>query len=395
MNWSHIRTVWLKEILDTIRDRRTLIAGILAPVIVMPLISLGSQALIESSQRKAAEERTPLAILGAEAAPNLVGIIERSGAFEIVQPADPRQALRDGEIQLLLRIPPGFEREAVSGSEPAELTVEFEASKLTAAVALDKLRRCLEGYIAAAQAARLGLRDPGILQVVRINEVNVSTPKRMAGMLMSYFVPFTLAIWGIMGGMYTAVDGVAGEKERRTLEILIVTPPTRASLAAGKCLAVLTMSSLTILLSLLSIFLSFHYGLPLIDSSGQIRMAFGPGEFGLLFLIALPYLAMLSGLMVALSAFGRGFKETQNYFSILMFAVMLPGMALGFMETEFPLALYAAPFINAVALFKGVFAETWRWSEVAVSVVSNLLYFAATLALAQRMMASEKVLFRS
>ncbi len=394
MKLRHVLAIWRKEVLDTMRDRRTMIAGILAPIIVMPLISLGSQALVGSTQQKAAEDRTPIAVVGPEHAPALMRLIDKSGSFKILHPADTEKALREGTISLCIEIPDGFEKQAMSGRTPAELTVDYEARKLTASVALGKFRGLLGGYIAQAQAARLGLADAGILDTVRITERNVSTPKQMGGMMLGFFVPFVLALWGIMGGMYTAIDAVAGEKERRTLESLIITPPDRAALAAGKSLAVFTMAALTILLSLASVFLSYRYGLPLLNKSGQMSMSLDPGSLGLLLLVSLPYLAMLGGLEIALSSFGRTFKETQNYFSALMFAVMIPGMALVFLDTSLPLVLYAAPLLNAVALFKGILAETWRWSEVVLCVLSNLIYLVLTLGLARKMLSNEKAIFR-
>lgn len=395
MSERHILTVWRKEIFDTIRDRRTLIAGILAPVVIMPLLSLGSQALMTNNQQKALAERTPIAILGAAEAPRLVSILRASGAFKELSPADPARALKDGSIKLLVRIPPGFEREAFTGSRPAKLTVEYEAREMTAAVALGKIRERVEAYLAMAQAARLGLRDPSVLRAVAIEERNTSTPREMGGMLLSFFLPFALAIWGIMGGMYTAIDAVAGEKERRTLETLVVTPPARASLAAGKILAVLTMSTLTIVLSLASTYLSFRFGLPLVDRAGDFHLGLDLGTMGLLLAVAFPYLAMLAGLQIALSSFGKSFKETQNYFSALMFAVMLPGMALAIMDRHFPVWLYAMPFVNAVALFKDIFTDSWHWRDIAISTVVNMVYCAGALLLAQRMLADEKLMFKS
>ncbi|MGE5527732.1 MAG: ABC transporter permease [Patescibacteria group bacterium] len=396
MNWRHVKTVWYKEILDTVRDRRTLMAGILAPIILMPLLSLGGQALVQSQQNKAVEEKTPIAIHGATEAPALMDRIRRAGVFEIKDVPEPgaAKALKDGDISLLVRIPGGFEQKAMAGRTPAELVVEFEAKKLTSSVALDKLRKLLNEYQVAAQAARLGLEDPGLLQAVRLTEKNVSTPREMGGMILGFLLPFVLAVWGIMGGMYTAIDAVAGEKERGTLETLVMAPPSRASLATGKALAVLTMSFLTIFLTVVSAFLSFRFLLPLVDKSGAIQVPVELGTIGLVLLVALPYLAMLAGIQIALSTFGKSFKETQNYFSMLTFLVLLPGMAVAFVERQYAPLFYAVPFANAVALFKGIFAGSWRWADVAVSVIANTAYFGLTLTMARRMLADEKRMFR-
>lgn len=341
------------------------------------------------------EEKTPVAVIGAAEAPRFVEMLRRSGLFKLVREADPAASLRQGRIKLVIRIPRGFERQAMSGAKPAELTVDYQGREMTSSVSLAKLRRVTDAYLTLAQTARLGLADPDVLRAVEVKERNVSTAREMSGMLLGFFLPFTLAIWGIMGGMYTAIDAVAGEKERRTLETLVVAPPSRASLTGGKTLAVLTMSTLTIVLTIGSTFLSFRYGLPLVDRSGTFRLTLDLGTMGLLLLASLPYLAMLAGIQVALSAFGKSFKETQNYFSALMFAVMLPGMALAFMERSFPTWLYVLPFVNVVALFKDIFAGAWQWGELLASAAANLVYFAGTFTLAQRMLADEKLMFKS
>ncbi|MCL6614386.1 MAG: ABC transporter permease subunit, partial [Firmicutes bacterium] len=330
MNWPHVKVVWKKEILDTVRDRRTLIAGIVAPILITPLISLGSWAAMNANERRAVAERTPIAVVGAEEAPNLVRFLASSGSFRIVPDGD-REALRRGRIKLLLRIPPGFERLAAYGREPAVLTVEFAARDITASTALEKLRANLEPYRRMTQAARVGARDPELLRTFELREMNVSTAREMGGMMLAFFLPFVLCIWGIMGGMYTAIDAVAGEKERRTLETLVVAPPSRASLAAGKALAVFTLSCLAVVLALAGTYLSFNFGIPMIEGGGPSPISLDLGSTGLLLIVALPYLAMLAGLEIAISTFGRSFKETQNYFSGLTFAVMLPGMAIPFL----------------------------------------------------------------
>lgn len=394
MNWRHIKTVWQKEIVDTGRDRRTLIVGILAPMIVMPLLALGSWTTMRASERKANEERTPIAVTGAAEAPLFLEMLIGSGAFRIVPAANPLDDLRAGRVKLVLRIPPGFERQATSGREPAALSVDYAASEVTSPLALAKLQHFLDGYQTMAQARRLGLDDPRILQTIRLEERNVSTPREVGGMLLGFFLPFSLAIWGITGGMYTAIDAVAGEKERRTLETLVVAPPSRASLAIGKALAVLTISAMTIMLSLFSTYLSFRFGMPLMSGGDDLRMELAPGSVGLLMLAALPYLAMLAGVEVALSAFGRSFKETQNYFTILMFLVMLPGMALSLFQKALPLWVFALPFANAVALFKGIFTGSWHWAQFWLSAATNLIYMAAGLYAASRLLADERAMFR-
>ncbi|NLG83371.1 MAG: ABC transporter permease [Firmicutes bacterium] len=392
MNWRHIKVVWQKEILDTIRDRRTLVAGIIAPILITPLITLASWAAMNTAREKVTAEPTPIAVVGADEAPELVRFLGSSGFFRLVD--GDRAALRRGRIKLLLRIPPGFEREALSGRRPVVLTVEFAGREVTAEAVLAKLRLCLEPYRRLTQAARAGIEDPEILRTFELHEYNVSTGREMGGMLLSFFLPFTLAIWGIMGGMYTAIDAVAGEKERRTLETLIVTPPTRGSLAAGKALAVFTFSVLALFLALTAAYLSFNVGLPLLEGGGPSPLSLDLGSAGLIFFISLPFLAMVAGLSITVSSFGRSFKETQNYFSALTFLVMLPGMALSFFDGRLPLWFFTLPFANAIALFKAVFVGSWQWRQIALGLASNTLYCFLTLALARRLLQKEDLLFK-
>ncbi len=154
MNWQHIKTIWQKEILDTIRDRRTLLAGVLAPIVLMPLFSFGSMYLATSTQKKAVETRTNIAVYGEAEAPKLMEMLRASNAFTEVKVDDPIKALKDNRIELALRIPAGFEQTAMNGSKPAELTVEYEAKKMTASVAVGKLRQVVDGYMTMAQITR-------------------------------------------------------------------------------------------------------------------------------------------------------------------------------------------------------------------------------------------------
>lgn len=396
MTWRHIRTIWFKELLDTFRDRRTLYAMLIAPLIIMPLLMLGGPLLMVKQDQKARQEATPITIVGAENAPGLVKAMEDSDGFRLVGERHIEEGLRKGRTSLVIRIPQGFEQKIVR-EEAVDLELFYEARQQKSTVALDKAKTVISGYTQSEVAKRLGRRgmNTALLTPVHIKVQNVATNQEMGGLMLAFLIPYLMGIWTVTGGMYTAIDSVAGEKERNTLEGLVVCPPSRWTLTLGKFLAVFTIATLTVIVAVGSMILSYKFGVPAILGERLVNMAVSPGGALVLVGISLFFIAMISALEIVLSAFGRSFKETQNYMTVLMFAVMIPGMLFVFMPNlKLPLVAHLIPVINVFALSRDVLMGQMEAAKLLTVVGSSAIYAAFSLMLAARTFNSEKVLFK-
>ena len=394
-----IITIFFKEILDTLRDRRTLYAMIVAPLVLMPLFTILPQYFMASQMKKQEEERIRLVVAGREYAPDLVAYLEGTGQVEIVEPpTDLEEALQEGEILAALAIPADFEK-AIAAEQPVTVTISSDESKMFN-VAANRMQMLIQTYAQQLVAQRLAARglDPSMLTAIQVKSENVASEEQMGGSFMAMLLPMFIALWAVVGGMYTAIDVTAGEKERGTLEALLVTPASRLQIVLGKLLAVITTSLSAVILSVSSMYFSFRF-FPvetLAREGEKVAFSLPPQTILLIVLVALPLVVMINSLEIAICIFARSFKEAQNYIMPLQFAVLIPSVPLMMVpDLAMPFAAYATPIIGAILSFRDLLRGAASGAALGLTVASSVVYAAICLSLAVRIFRREGVLFRA
>jgi len=393
-----IITIWFKEILDTLRDRRTLYAMIIAPLLVMPLFAILPQKLFASRMKQQEEATIKLAVVRAEEASDLVAYLKDTGQVEIVEPpADLVQALQEGEITAALVVPPGFAQD-MAAERPTQLKVLSDESRMPSSVAANRLRLLLQEYAQRVVSERLVARglDPQLVKPFRLERENVASEQRMGATFLGMMLPAFIALWAVVGGMYTAIDVTAGEKERGTLEPLLVVPINRLQIVLGKLLAVITTSTVAVFLSLVSMYAAMQF-YPAETFTGEEEVVFSlpPGTLALLILTALPLIVMLNSLEIAACIFARSFKEAQNYIVPLQFAVMLPALPLAMIpDLSLPAAARLVPVVGSILAFRDLLMGTAELHALLLAVGSSLLYALVALLIAVNVFSREKAILR-
>ncbi len=391
-----IRVIWFKELLDTLRDRRTLWAMILGPVLIMPVFVLLPQKLIQGQMETQGREAVQLAVAGVENAPDLVAYLESSGEVVVIASADPAEAVRREEAAVGLVVDEGFET-AMLDERPAEVQILADESELTGGVQVGRVRELLAAYAQSVVEERLAARgiDPGVVVPFEIESVNIATPQEMSGAFLGMMLPMFVVLWALVGGMYTAIDVTAGEKERLTLEPLLTTPVGRAQLVLGKLAAVVTTSLVALSLSVTSMLVAFVL-VPLGEQAGEaLHLQVEPGTALLLILAALPVVLMFSALEIAVCILARSFKEAQNYIVPLQFVVLIPAIAVMVLpDLSPPLSGYAIPIFSTLVVLRDLFLGRVDAAAFGVMTGSSLVYAALAVLLALRQFNREKVLFR-
>jgi sodium transport system permease protein len=228
-----------------------------------------------------------------------------------------------------------------------------------------------------------------------VESVNVATEQEMSGAFLGMMLPMFIVLWALVGGMYTAIDVTAGEKERLTLEPLLTTPVGRAQLVLGKLMAVVTTSVVALALSVGSMLVAFAL-VPLGEAEGQaLRLQLEPGTALLLVLAALPIVLMFSALEMAVCILARSFKEAQNYIVPLQFVVLIPAVAVMVLpDLSPPLAGYLIPIFSTLVVLRDLFTGRVEAVPFAAMAGSAIVYAALAVLLALRQFGQERVLFR-
>jgi sodium transport system permease protein len=367
-------TVFLKEVLDNFRDRRTLGSALLmgpifGPVLFAFVINLSIERSLES-----AETTLELPVIGQEHAPNLLSFLHSRNIDAVEGPVDEAaamEAVKTGTHDVVLVIPEAF-GEQLSEMIPARVALISDQANSDADRDARRLRNALRAYQQTLAGTRVMARgiNPSTLQPLNIDEVDVSTPSGRSAMLlgmMSYFFVFA----ALMGGMYLAIDTTAGERERGSLEPLLSLPVTRDQLIYGKIAATCLFMTLSLMLSLTAFYVSLKF-MPL----EQLGMTpnFGPAVVLAALAIFLPFILVGAALMTLVASFTKSYREAQTWLSVVLIAPTMPILIVSILtlrpRTEFMFIPSLSQHLLLVDMVKN---EPINGLHVAISVASTLV----------------------
>lgn len=342
--------VFRKELVDALRDRRTLFMVLLSSVAIGPLVMVALSFLVAGIEKRA-EERTVL-VTGIEFAPTLRNFLLRQTYRIDAAPADYEAQLRRQTLGApVLVVGKYFEVELARGEVPL-LEIVSSSGNQRAGASLNRLTRLLRGFSTEQATLRLALRgvSPATLDVVEINERDLANPQSRAAQLTS-MLPFFVLMAVLYGALNAALDTTAGERERGSLEPLLMNPASRLSLVIGKWGAV---AAVGMLIALLSCF-SFLPAQALLRSETLAAMfQFGAREAVLFLALLAPLAAALAALMMAIAIRCKTFKEAQANNTVVVLGISLLPLVTVFNQSgESPWHL-AVPALGQVALMNRV-----------------------------------------
>jgi len=342
--------VFRKELVDALRDRRTLFMVLLSSVAIGPLVLIALSALVAGIEKRA-EERT-VVVAGMEHAPTLRNYLLRQTYRIDAAPADYESRLKNQSLaDPVLLIGKDFEAELARGEAPL-LEIVTSSGNQRAGTSVNRLTRLLRGFSNEQAVLRLALRGvaPATLEVLDVQERDLANPQSRAAQLTG-MLPFFVLMAVLYGALNAALDTTAGERERGSLEPLLMNPASRLSLVIGKWGAV---AAVGMLIALLSCF-SFLPAQSLLRSETLAAMfQFGLREAALFLALLMPLAAALAAAMMAIAIRCKTFKEAQANNTVVVLGVSLLPLVTVFNQSgEAPWHL-AVPALGQVALMNRV-----------------------------------------
>ena len=406
MNWKNITTVYLKELKDSLRDRRTLISVIVIPTFVMPALFFGVGKIAAGIFSKAREEIPQVMVLGGEDSPGVLAELHAAKKIKVVPAAaDWKQQISDKRVRAAVQIPPGFEAGLKAGAADPVVIYNYEG-ELKSGFAVNELEKFFRELRDRTVSARLAERalPATLVKPFEFKRENVAPPEKVGGNLLGGIVPYLIIILCFTGAMYPAMDLTAGEKERGTMETLLCSPVPRVDLVLGKFLMVLTGSLASMLLSLASMGISAMVGGMLFAGAGSLNHA--PASPGLLPMIdpmgifgviamVLPVAVFFSAVIFTVALFAKSYKEAQSYVGPMIFLVIMPAVVGMLPGIDLNLRLALVPILNLSLVCKEMLSGVWHWDLIAIIFGSSCVYAAIALGLAVRMFNREDVMFRA
>jgi sodium transport system permease protein len=422
-------TIFRKELVETLRDRRTLFMMVGLPILLYPMLIIAFSWFSESQSEAREERRSAVAVWGSAPAPLLDALDkgsrvtlhagagepeevarglqsgtlsvpapakgdDRAGKYDddIVELENPvltgaRQAVASRAVDVVLVVWPGFSA-AVQGGGLGEISVYYDSLTPNSVKALDRVRGALERYrrgLVGERERRLGL-PAGFARTVGVMGRNVATERRRAGDLLGSLLPFLLITMSLLGAFYPAIDLTAGEKERGTMQTLMCAPVRSTEIIFGKFLAVWAMSLVAALANVAS--LAFTMGRVLPGRSLSVPAS----AYVFMFVMLVPVTFIISALFLAVAAFAKGFKDGQNFLTPVYTLLVMPAALTMLPAVDLSSWSAFVPVLNIAGLIKAALRGDAAPHLVFLVLLSSTVYAALAVLLAARVFEQEQVL---
>ncbi|HEV2846584.1 MAG TPA: ABC transporter permease subunit [Thermoanaerobaculia bacterium] len=304
-------------------------------------------------------------------------------------PADVRAAVRSGDLDLALVVPTSYAGD-FRASKPARLELVHDASRSDLRRPVQRARELIERYNAQVASQRLTARgvSPGVAQPVRLAEVDLSTAASRAALVLGMF-PIFLMMAAFIGGMNVAIDVTAGERERGSLEPLLVQSVSRADLAAGKWMAAAAFNLLGVTLTVLVSFLALRWDrLERLD----VPVALSGGDALRILALLIPLALFAPALQMLVALFARSFKEAQTYLSLLLFVPILPGFIFAFQRIGTEPWMHGTPMLAQQVLISDLLrGQAADPAAHVLATAATLAAAAVCVAVTARMLSHERI----
>ncbi|GLQ89552.1 ABC transporter permease [Dyella flagellata] len=364
-------TVFLKEVKENLRDRRTIMSALILGPLLGPVIFIMIMNVVLTRELNKADQPVKVPVIGAKYAPNLIDALKQQGLVPQPPIADPEAAVRDRDAEIVLRIPAGFGDSWRKG-QTSQVELIYDSSQSDTGSTVGRVKGLLENYSRRQGVMRLVARglSPAMMAPVAIDERDQSTPQSRAGMMFG-MLPYFFVLTVFMGGMYLAIDLTAGERERQSLEPLFANPVPRWKILLGKLAATCVFSLVSLLICVIAF--GFCGKLIPIERLGM-RMNLGISFAAQVLLMMLPLVMLLACLQTLVSAFAKSYREAQTYQSVLMMVPIFPSVLLSVTPMKITDWMFYVPLLGQqVGIMQLLRGEQVTPVQLSSCVITGLL----------------------
>ncbi|MCK8122493.1 ABC transporter permease [Pseudoalteromonas sp. 2CM32C] len=399
--------VYKKELKELLRDKKTLMFVVLLPVLIFPIIFavmafISSQAALEADQKV-----NTYVIINGEYAPEFTNKVFYHKSFELYKGSKTFNTIEElkagvtaGDIDMGIYLPSNAVDTLDSGEQSKWEVVFNDAKSIN--FLFDRVKELAQEYSDVLQAKKLksfGIEESShkaILTPIEVVKVDTADKRENLGEKIGGLLPYLLIPLVLMGATYPAIDLGAGEKERGTLETLLLTPITRTELVLGKFITLLTTSIASTAITVVSMGCWVAVALAFADLD-FIKTAFSTlavTDLLMIFVLLLPLAAIFSSLALAISIYARTFKEAQNYLAPLNMGVFFPIIISIMPNMELTAKTAFIPVTNVALAIKDIIKGTVDYTFVGLIFLATALIAGALLAFCVKWFNREDVLFR-
>jgi sodium transport system permease protein len=396
-------TIYLKELLELARDRRTFFFTVFIPVFAMPLIIAGFGFLSSTMFKQASKADMAYAIFGKQHAPHLAERLAREKGFHeiaLASPDDIRTAIASDRIKFALVIPPDLEAQLATQQQGViqlhyNSAATIDLTRKRVAAVIDAHNRALREH--ALSAFNLSKHQLAFaLDPVTLQDHSTANKREQMGAIIGGMLPYILLMVCLMAAMYPAIDTGAGEKERGTLETLLLAPVSRTAIVLAKFLMLFTIGLASALLMIASVCaLLYFFGHMIASDLAQMVRAIGPLDLAMVALMLVPTAAIFASILLSISVYAKSYKEAAGLISPLIIVTILPTLVSLLPGVELNWRWAMVPLTNVSLAMKELVKGTMDYRMFSVILLSTTITAGLLLALCRWWFNREQVLFRN
>ena len=388
-----ILTVVRKELIDTLRDRRTLLSSVVLPAVAIPLLLF---VVVKVQSVMMEKDATKTLTVGLSAAPEAFHqLLAQDSLLEIsrVDEAAGQQAVAIDSLDALLAFPADFTR-LVAQMQPVPVQFYFKSTNSQVQARLTKKLETYRAALMDERVAQLAIA-PEALVPLNVTEQNLASTRERIGQVAGGLLPYIFIILCFIGCMYPALDLISGEKERGTLETLLTVPSSRLHILLGKMIVIALMGLAAALVAVAGMAVGINF-LPQIPTEllSTINSVLSVSFIATLGLMLVPLTLFFSGLLTAIVVRARNFKEAQSLVTPINFVVLVPAMVALFPGVELNWQTVWIPVLNIALATKAAVANTLEPAHLVAIVISMTVLAFGAVAVSIRQFSQEATVLR-
>ena len=389
---KQVLTVMFKEIKDNLRDKKSLMSSVVMGAIFMPVMFVVMINFMVNMQKDKAEKQLEMAIKGSANAVSFISYLKTEGVKIKDFNGDPEKAIKNKDEEAVIVIPDNFSEKFETGM-PAKIEIYYDdTAKGATNMTQRRIKSLIKSYSTTVGMIRLQLRgiSPMLLNAVVVEAHDVSTAQSQGARMLT-FLPYALILGLFIGSMYLAIDTTAGEKERNSLEALLLNPIKRSYLLTGKLFATMTFGLITMVITLITFKLVMPF-MPMEELGMTVNLGFK--NIAILVLVLGPLAIMAASLQTIIATFSKSFKEAQTYVSLLMLIPGIPSMALMFLPLKAKLWMMFIPILSQNLIINQIMrGEGVSAIAIIAAIIGSLLVGLLLALLAIKLYNRESLLF--
>ncbi len=396
---NRMAIVFQKEVREIFRDKRTRFSVIISPLLITPLLFALMGKMISSQVADAKAGKLQVGYVGDANNAVLAKIqkIDPNVQWTNIKVDEIEKSVKDHKVKAVAVLPPEMGSD-IASDKTVIVKIFFDAGNEGSSRATDRVTSMFDKQGQKIVAERLAKNNlsPELATPFKMHPTPISSGGTTALMVLSSLLPYILAISAISGGIYAANDLVAGEKERGTMETLLVTPASRRDIVLGKYFAVATVCMTSSLLSVVGLLIPFYSHLPVynwLTRGGGLTLS--PISILSILFVQLPLAVLFAGALLALSTYARNQKEAQTYLGPVMILVMVPSMMSMMVKADSGLSFALVPVLNATLVLKQALSGAVNPSFMVVAVLASVFYAGIALTFAVKLFQKESVLLKA